>query len=305
MSNPTSAQDLIRAVEAADSAPRLIAAVQNLAAAGLVEATPQLIAALNYNNPGAAVAAVEGLILIGKPAVQPLLELIDDYNYGARAWAIRALASIGDPRSLPILLESAVHDFALSVRRAAARGLGTLQWPDFPPDQLAAAQAQALTALLTVTQDPEWVVRYAAVTGMQAIACAAHGTNPTLVPQIIEQLIQLIASDDDRTICTRSHWALQQLAELGLVSAAAMTTLAETLKEVSDHPPENIIKTEWRIVMEQLYQRKFAERLPVEGDPRRFQAAAATLAPPVPAVRDRAPEDFDYLSKVPVRGQPK
>jgi phycocyanobilin lyase subunit beta len=303
MSNPTLAQDLIRAVEAADSAPRLVTAVENLAAAGLVEATPHLIAALNYNNPGAAVAAVDGLILIGKPAVQPLLELIDDYNYGARAWAIRALASIGDPRSLPILLESAVHDFALSVRRAAARGLGTLRWPDFPPEQVAAAQAQALTTLFTVTQDPEWVVRYAAITGLQAIASAAQATNPALVPQIIEHLIQLIATDVDRTICTRSHWAMQQLTELGMVSAAAIATLAETLEKNSANALENAINPEWRIIMEQLYRRKFGERIPPEGDPQRFRATAATLTSPAPAAIDRLMADFDYLSKVPVRGQ--
>ena len=305
MPNPTSAQTLIRAVEAADSSARLLAAVEHLAAAGLVEATPHLVAALNYNNPGAAVAAVDGLILIGKPAVQPLLELIDDYNYGARAWAIRALAGIGDPRSLPILLESAVHDFALSVRRAAARGLGTLRWLDFPAEQIAAAQEQALTALLTVTQDPEWVVRYAAVTGIQAIARAAQVTHPALVPQIVEQLIQLIATDADLTIRTRSHWALQTLAEWGLVSASALTTWAETLKKTGPNLTEPALTSEWPVVMEQLYGRKLAERSPAEGDPRRFRVVAAMVEPQAPQAPDFSISNFDYLTKVPVRGKQK
>jgi phycocyanobilin lyase subunit beta len=298
MANSSLAATLIQAVEAADSSTRLLEAVQDLAAAGLVETTPNLIAALNYNNPGAAVAAVDGLILIGKPAVQPLLELIDDYNYGARAWAIRALAGIGDPRSLPILLEAAVTDFAMSVRRAAARGLGTLRWHELPIEQVAAAQAQALTALGQVAQDPEWVVRYAAMTGLEAIAVAATVTNSALVPQIIDQLTQRLTTDADLTIRTRIHWALQKLRSLG----------TPTPLEISDSENSNeldqIIATEWRTVIENLYLRKLAERTPPEGDPRRFQAAAASLTTQAAPWQDISTTDFDYLSKVPMRGRP-
>ena len=125
MTNNSLAQQLINAVEEADSSAKLLEAVQNLAAACLEESVPTLIAALGYNNPGAAVAAVDGLVQIGEPAVKPLLELLDNYNYGARAWAVRAMAGIGDPRGLNTLLDAAKNDFALSVRRAAARGLGT------------------------------------------------------------------------------------------------------------------------------------------------------------------------------------
>ena len=42
--------------------------------------------------PGAALAAVDGLIAIGPEAVPPLLGTLDARNYGARAWAVRALA---------------------------------------------------------------------------------------------------------------------------------------------------------------------------------------------------------------------
>ncbi|PZV09727.1 MAG: phycocyanobilin lyase, partial [Leptolyngbya sp.] len=61
-----SLSSLIRAVEAADSSKSLQEAVQNLAAARLEGAIPTLIAALSYNNPGAAVAAVDGLIQLGE-----------------------------------------------------------------------------------------------------------------------------------------------------------------------------------------------------------------------------------------------
>ena len=48
---------LIRAVEQADSSEGLLNAVKALAAAGSQEAIPTLITVLGYNNPGAAVSA--------------------------------------------------------------------------------------------------------------------------------------------------------------------------------------------------------------------------------------------------------
>ncbi|PLZ47157.1 HEAT repeat domain-containing protein, partial [Fischerella thermalis] len=113
----TNTQQLIRAVVEADSPARMIAAVQKLAAAQDEAAIPTLIAVFGYNNPAAAIAAVTGLTQLGEVAVPQLLEQIDDYNYGARAYSIRALAAIADPRALDVLLASAASDFAPSVRR--------------------------------------------------------------------------------------------------------------------------------------------------------------------------------------------
>lgn len=211
MSDPSLAQKLIQAVEEADSSVKLLKAVQALAAAHLEEGIPTLIAALGYNNPGAAVAAVDGLVHMGDASVQPLLDLLDGYNYSARAWAIRALAGIGDPRSLNTLLEAAKNDFALSVRRAAARGLGTMRWHLLPTDRIAAAQTEALAALLLVVKDPEWVVRYAAVTALQGLATAASEAQPALINQIQLQLQQLAEHDVDLTVRTRAQFAQQML----------------------------------------------------------------------------------------------
>jgi phycocyanobilin lyase subunit beta len=222
MNDSALAQKLIRAVEEADSSERLLDAVQQLAAAGMEESVPTLIAALGYNNPGAAVAAVDGLIAIGEAAVQPLLELIDNYNYGARAWAIRALAGIGDLRALDTLLEAAKSDFSLSVRRAAARGLGTLRWHQVPPEKLQAVQAQVLEALLLVSQDPEWVVRYAAVTSLETLAISGDKpqsgytvavTLPEQVLRITERFQQIIDTDADLGVRTRVRLAQQQIQQ--------------------------------------------------------------------------------------------
>ena len=92
----------LQAVEAADSAQSMLDAVEALAELKHEGAIDMLIRVLGYNNPGAAVAAVDGLIQIGTPAASALLSQIDGYNYGARAWALRVLSGIGDPRGLEI-----------------------------------------------------------------------------------------------------------------------------------------------------------------------------------------------------------
>ena len=165
----TDIQTLIRAVDEADSSTHLLEAVQALAIAQTEAAIPTLIAALGYNNPGAAVAAVDGLIGLGEASVLPLLKQLDGYNYGARAWAVRALAGIGDPRGLDVLISAAQNDFAMSVRRAATRGLGSIHWHQIEPDHRPLAQSQALKALLHTSQDHEWIVRYAAVLSLQCL----------------------------------------------------------------------------------------------------------------------------------------
>jgi phycocyanobilin lyase subunit beta len=220
MNNSDLAQILIRAVEEADSSDRLLDAVQELAAAGIEESVPTLISALGYNNPGAAVAAVDGLIAIGEAAVLPLLQLIDDYNYGARAWAIRALAGIGDVRALDTLFEAAKTDFSMSVRRAAARGLGTLRWHQVPPEQVESVQTQVLEALLLISQDPEWVVRYAAVTSLETLAISGDNPQsgdaialPDQASRITNQLQQILDTDADLGVRTRVKFAQEKIQQ--------------------------------------------------------------------------------------------
>ncbi|MBD2740449.1 HEAT repeat domain-containing protein [Coleofasciculus sp. FACHB-1120] len=200
-----SPQELIRAIEQADSPGRLVASVRALAATRLEVGIPTLIAVLGYNNPGAAVAAVEGLIQLGEIAVQPLLEKLDAYDYGARAYAIRALAGIADPRALDILVEAAATDFAPSVRRAAAKGLGNLHWHSLHPDQIQSAIARALETLLLISQDQDWAIRYAAVVGLQALS-----TQLEVRPSIQKRLAEM-ALDNDPAVRARVQLAHQSL----------------------------------------------------------------------------------------------
>lgn len=210
MPTNTDPRALVQAVEDADSAPSLFAAVKNLADARVKEAIPTLIRVLGYNNPGAAVAAVNGLIALGEPAVVPLLEQLDGYNYGARAWAIRALAGIRDPRGLEVLI-AANSDFALSVRRAAARGLGNLRWSLLDRDSIPTAQQRALETLLQTTQDPEWVVRYAAVVGLESLAEALTEMYPDRLEAIATRFDRMARAEGEDTLAVRARvWLAQQ-----------------------------------------------------------------------------------------------
>lgn len=213
MTDSAQTQELIRAVEQADSPAKLIAAVRALAAATNKEAIYTLIAVLGYNNPAAAVVAVEGLVALGSSAVLPLIQQLDDYNYGARAYAIRALAAIADPRALDILLTAALYDFAPSVRRAAAKGLGILEWNQLVAEQRQAAQTKALQALLSISEDSDWSIRYAAVVGLQALSTA-----PNLINQIRPRFEQMSETETDLAVHARVQLARNSYQQL-LVSS--------------------------------------------------------------------------------------
>jgi phycocyanobilin lyase subunit beta len=205
----------LQAVEDAASSRAMFEAVTALAALRDEGAIEMLIRVLGYNNPGAAVAAVEGLIQIGTPAASVLLNQIDGYNYGARAWALRVLSSIGDPRGLDLILETAEKDFSLSVRRAAARGLGAIQWHKLSAQERQNAQMRARDLLFkVVSEDPEWVVRYAGIVGLQGVACAATADSfVSLVEPIVGVLRDRTTADNTLAVQVRAQWALAQLSE--------------------------------------------------------------------------------------------
>jgi len=203
--------ELIQAVAQADSPTSLLEAVQALADARLEAGISTLIAVLSYNNPGAAVAAVDGLVQLGSAAVSQLLNQIDDYNYGGRAWAIRALAEIADPRALETLITAAETDFAMSVRRAAAKGLGHLHWSQMPAQQVISAQERVLNTLLLTSQDPEWVVRYASVVGLQGLATAVAASQRDFLSRIHAHYEQIVNTDPVLAVRSRIRLAGEQL----------------------------------------------------------------------------------------------
>ena len=213
MSQVSPVAEQITALQQADSAQDLLRATQELAASADASAAPVLVEVLGFNNPGAAVAAVEGLISLGTAAVDALLQL-DPENYGARAWAVRALAGIGDVRGLELLLDALGSDVAASVRRAAAKGLGQLQLDELPPDQQQAVRRQCLGALLAATSDGEWVVRYAVAVGLELLAAGLPAAGPER--QLAQQGLVTLQEAADGTPPVVQRRAKLALSRLGL-----------------------------------------------------------------------------------------
>jgi phycocyanobilin lyase beta subunit len=223
MTDPfASVTPLIEAVEQADTATALLVATARLAnqLAGSDPPAPAAIAALvqvlGFNNPGAAVAAVDGLIACGEAAVPPLLDNLDAHNYGARAWAVRALAGIGDVRGLELLEQALGGDIGPSVRRAAARGLGQLRCGALPAQERREVQERALAALEAAAGDSEWVVRYAVVVGLESLAldlaAETGGSEGDLRERALQSLNRLSQPDQDTTVVPlRANQALGRL----------------------------------------------------------------------------------------------
>jgi phycocyanobilin lyase beta subunit len=226
MADPKSTGDplvasLVEAVRRADSALGLLNATQALAAAGHPDGAACLVEVLGFNNPGAAVAAVDGLIAIGVPAVDTILANLDGFNYGARAWTVRALAGIGDVRGLDVLEDALGRDIGPSVRRAAARGLGQLNLEPLVAGERWLIAERCLQALVAGCSDGEWVVRYAVAVGLEALAPAlapkapliVHSANGEPLSRLLEALHGLSnnPAEDAPVVRLRACLALQRL----------------------------------------------------------------------------------------------
>lgn len=98
----------------ADSAPE----VRQCAALGLCHhpseaAISPLLGALSDSDSLAADLAARALIAIGKPAVEGLLEVLNDAPQSARIHAMHALAEIADPRAIPAMIAAMSENSAM------------------------------------------------------------------------------------------------------------------------------------------------------------------------------------------------
>lgn len=213
---PSDVTALVAAVQRADSALGLLQATQALAASAHPDGAACLVEVLGFNNPGAAVAAVDGLIAIGVPAVDTILTNIDGYNYGARAWAVRALAGIGDVRGLEVLEDALGKDIGPSVRRAAARGLGQLQLESLSEAERSSSLNRCLAVLLDGCRDGEWVVRYAVIVGLEHLARSWFSVLQAPDQASLRQALQRLKDNPEEeapVVQLRAALALQRLEE--------------------------------------------------------------------------------------------
>lgn len=183
---------LVQAVEQAGDPEALLKAVQALAASGDPEAIPHLIRAFGYNQTAVSEAALSGVVAFGPRAVEPLLTQIDGYDYGARAYSVRALAKIGDPRAVNFLLDAVVADFAPSVRRAALRGLGRVA-----AQTGTEVRAKLQEVFRRCAQDSDWGIRYALICALEELGA-----------QEFEEVVDLLLRDPDPLVQVKARLAL-------------------------------------------------------------------------------------------------
>ena len=163
---------------------------------------------LGFNNPAVGAVATQGLIALGRDVVPILLVSLDVGNYGARAWVIRAIATLRDPRGLDLLEHALNADIAPSVRRSATRGLAEmeLEGPNLFKDF-----SRCCEALFKAAADDEWIVRYAAAFGLEQ-RFGHNSTNTGLKTQAIAHLEQLCSNSEAvKVVQQRAKLALQRL----------------------------------------------------------------------------------------------
>jgi phycocyanobilin lyase subunit beta len=110
-----------------------------------------------------------------------------------------------------VLIDAATSDFSFSVRRGAVKGLGNLKWQNLPETETVSALEKVLQTLATVALDTEWVVRYAAIAGLESFAMK----QVALRTEVMEKLTELSMTETEFIVKTRILWALENLQILG------------------------------------------------------------------------------------------
>lgn len=178
MDVPRSVESCLQQLAQASDPNQLLTAVQAVAATRHPAAVEPLIQALTYNNPAIFEIAVQGLASIGEPAVQPLIDRLEHFDYGSRFQGLRALLMIGDARARTAYEYWLKADITPSVRRICIKGLGQFQ------------DTESRHFVARALSDQEWSVRYCAIGTLASWGLTAE-TRSVLKP---------LCSDPERVI---------------------------------------------------------------------------------------------------------
>ncbi|MDG2192596.1 MAG: HEAT repeat domain-containing protein [Synechococcus sp. cluster2_bin.209] len=201
-------QKAILALDRATTTSELVEATQTICGLKDLEAAPTLIKVLGFNNPAVGAVATQGLIALGRDVVPILVVNLDVGNYGARAWVVRAIATLRDPRGLDLLEHALNADIAPSVRRSATRGLAEME---LEGSNVSKDFSRCCEALFKAAADDEWIVRYAAAFGLEQ-RFGHNSTNTGLKTQAIAHLEELSSNSEAvKVVKQRAMLALQRL----------------------------------------------------------------------------------------------
>ncbi|WP_287128033.1 HEAT repeat domain-containing protein [Candidatus Cyanaurora vandensis] len=173
-----------------DEQQRLLGEIQQLASQPTPANIEALIQMFGYYNPEVCDAAVAAVIRVGEKSLEPLIRLLDDFDYGARHHIICCLAQLHDSRAFDTLHNALARDFAPSVRRSACKGLGYL------------ADPRALPAMAQAAQSPDWGLRY----------CVAMALINFPGPES-RVILQILVQDADRLVQMKAQEVLTMQKE--------------------------------------------------------------------------------------------
>jgi hypothetical protein len=160
--------------------------------------------------------AMQALVELGSAAVPSLITAIDNYKNNARIYAVKALAEIGDWRSLDLLIQATQPDeLMLSVRRAAIVGLGKINWQDCSnnidnAEAIANQKSRILDVLAELLTDQSWSIRYAAVVALAELSKSQDQTNSHINTLINNLLCSVCAQEAEPVVKTRASLVFNQ-----------------------------------------------------------------------------------------------
>eukprot|EP00871_Galdieria_phlegrea_P002149 jgi/Galph1/2935/GphlegSOOS_G1598.1 len=189
----------------AQSPAELVEATRFIASYGDARLIPVLVDVLGFNNPVAAKVALDAIVSYGSSSMPYLLKATAAFNYSVNAYALKALARLGDVSVLEICLQCAYHGTVPNVRRAAVRSLGSLKYSDIE-------RRSVVENLASFLCDSEWSVRYAAVVSMEKLSNSMENQDP-IKDLLQSKLKETSVSDKDPVVRSRALLAVHRLEE--------------------------------------------------------------------------------------------
>jgi HEAT repeat protein len=150
---------------------------------GSARAIPYLIRAFSKTWEGIDAYCAEALVKIGRPAVMPLLQVIEDSNSNARYWSIEALGEVGDTRAVEPLI-ALLTDKDVIIRYSAAKALGAI------------GDSRAFNPLAQLLQDPSEMVKRQAKKSISKLLPAELARKAGLPPGHVIKLVAIVKTED-------------------------------------------------------------------------------------------------------------
>jgi HEAT repeat protein len=142
-----------------------------------------LIGAFRKTWEGIDAYCAEALVKIGRPAVKPLLRVLDGPDLNTRYWSIEALGQIGDARAIEPLI-ALLSDRDAIIRYSSTKALGAI------------ADSKAFDPLIKALQDPSDMVKRRAQKSIRKLVLQESAQKIDLQAGKLIKLIAVVETDD-------------------------------------------------------------------------------------------------------------